>query len=373
MSIYKRITASDLVVGKPLPFDVLDVDGRLLLREGYIVDSQMQVDRLVDIGLFRAQRREELDEKNPEPAKLSPFDTISFIQRRLRNAFVDTLNRTLENASDTYQRLSLDLLEIIDGDADAALGAIHLDEENEYSITHPVNCAILSDCIARRLEMSFEERISLSCAALTANISMLTLQDTLNQQKEPLTPDQGSDIWRHPQRSLDMLIEAGIGDVDWLGAVLHHHERMNGTGYPDRLQGEAIPKTARILSLADTYTAMVTPRAYRPEIRAKEALREIFMSRGGEIDETVALIFIKELGIFPPGAFVRLANGETAIVVKRGKDAMHPVVQAVLSPRGGPYSFPKRRQTDEERYQVKEIVSRDKTVTLNLNRLWGYG
>ena len=96
------------------------------------------------------------------------------------------------------------------------------------------------------------------------------------------------------------------------------------------------------------------------------------MKRGKEIDESLAHLFIKELGVFPPGAFVRLENGEIAVVIRRGKDAKHPVVQSIISPRGGAYSTSRRHSCEQEMYHIKEVVRREKNSAVNVRKLWGY-
>lgn len=361
------------MVGKPLPWNVVDSDGHLLLRQGNIIESAHQAELLRANGLFRELAWDELlDESKPKPQKLSPFDTIAFFHQRLRNLFQDIAAKRCENAVEPVRKLAADIQDVMGLAADAAFGAMHLDLEDSYPVMHSVHVALLTERLAQRLDIAPADRIPIVCAALTANIGMVELQDMLHKQKEPLTARQQEEVWMHPQRAVDLLRSAAVTDAVWLDAVLHHHERVNGSGYPDGLSGNAVSTAVRIISLADMYGAMIKPRAYRPEVLPKDALKLLFMKRGGEIDETIGLLLVKELGIFPPGAFVRLINGEIAVVIKHGKDATHPIVQAVLSPRGGPYSIPKRYQTDNELHQIKETVPRDKTVLLNLNKLWGY-
>jgi hypothetical protein len=138
------------------------------------------------------------------------------------------------------------------------------------------------------------------------------------------------------------------------------------------MRGEAIPLSVRIISLADTYSAMVTPRVYRGQILARDALRDIFLKRGGEMDAELAQVFIKELGVFPPGTYVKLQNGEVGIVSRRGENAMKPIVQAVIGPRGAPLPHPLKRDSAEADYAIREMVARDRAAKLDVHRMWGY-
>ena len=159
---------------------------------------------------------------------------------------------------------------------------------------------------------------------------------------------------------------------DWFKAVLHHHEKYDGSGYSGALRGDDLPLSVRLISLADTYSAMIQPRLYRGGVLPRDALREIFVQRGKEIDEGLAQLFIKELGVYPPGAFVKLQNGETAVVTRPGENAMNPIVHSVLGPRGAPLNNPIKRDTADPDLAIRDMVPRDKTTKLDLPRLWGY-
>ena len=106
----------------------------------------------------------------------------------------------------------------------------------------------------------------------------------------------------------------------------------------------------------------------------QQALREIFAQRGKLVDGELAQRLIREIGVYPPGCFVRLANGDVGLVVKRSlKDACHPTVNALISPRGGLYARPLRRDTKhEDLYAIKAVVPRQEAVSMDLPRLWGF-
>lgn len=201
---------------------------------------------------------------------------------------------------------------------------------------------------------------------------MLELQDKLHNQKEPLTEHQLREIRQHPDNGEKLLRAAGVDDPLWLRIVRQHHERNDGSGYCEGLRGDAIIEEAKLLALVDIYSAMVSPRAYRAEMQAKEVLRDLFLSRGKSIDDHLCMVFIKEMGIYPPGSFVRLVNGEVAVVIRRGNSATSPLVSSVLSPRGGLYIKPLRRDTSQKGYAIQEFCVMEKGVKLNLSVIWGY-
>nr|WP_305909860.1 HD domain-containing phosphohydrolase [Methylomarinum sp. Ch1-1]MDP4522798.1 HD domain-containing phosphohydrolase [Methylomarinum sp. Ch1-1] len=204
---------------------------------------------------------------------------------------------------------------------------------------------------------------------------MLNLQEHLHKQSSPLTEQQQKDIEQHPFKSREILQGLGITHNEWLDTVQNHHERPDGRGYPNGLQADDVSLYARTLSLTDIYSAMVLPREYRDGFHVKKALRDIFMQRGGAVDMDLAQLLIKELGIYPPGTFVQLANGDIAIVIRRGvKQANAPIVLNIMSPRGAPYKNPQRRDTKhQDLYGIVKVIPRIDDLKLDRNQIWGLG
>lgn len=220
--------------------------------------------------------------------------------------------------------------------------------------------------------MPDDERLQIVAAALSADISMIKLQDELARQKEQLQPQQRLALHQHPLESLKLLTVLGVVNKTWLTAVLQHHEAWNGKGYPGGVAAGEISLGARILKLADMYTALIAPRAQRVGAISKVAMRELYLKRGEEVDEELALLLIKELGVFPPGAFVKLYSGELAIVTRRTDNPKAPAAKAVVGPRGAPYERPAPRKTEIREYEIVGVVERDKIVAIDLHNLWGY-
>ena len=304
--------------------------------------------------------------------KQSPFRVMADIELRLRILFSSLATSGSSDFPSRIIRICRDLQSACEMDADAALGMLLLGDEIRYTITHPLHVAILCELTAKKKGIADEPRLSILAAALTSNIAMIELQDTLQKQQAPLTKEQSEKIRQHPKRAANMLREAGVQDEIWINTVQQHHERRDGKGYPEALSGDDISVPVRIVSLADTYGAMISPRNYRAAKFSRESLCEIFLKRGAEIDESLPPLFIKELGVFPPGAFVKLHNGETAVVVRRGANAMTPQVQSVVSPKGVPLPAPLLRDSGQDIYSIREMAPPSKGFAINRQLLWGY-
>lgn len=177
----------------------------------------------------------------------------------------------------------------------------------------------------------------------------------------------------HPQLSIEMLRELGVRDEQWIQAVLQHHEQPDGNGYPSGLEGTAIATGAQILSLAEMYGARVKPRGDRAGVPGKEVLRRMFVNRGATADDKLVQVFIKTLGIYPPGSFVKLENGETAIVTRRGTSPATPQVKSVRDALGMPLACAGSRDTAQCAFAIAGGMPRDKLMAINFNTLWDYG
>jgi HD-GYP domain-containing protein (c-di-GMP phosphodiesterase class II) len=222
------------------------------------------------------------------------------------------------------------------------------------------------------LKMDERELASTVAAALTMNISILYLQDSLQAQREPLTAEQQAVIQNHPEASAALLRERRVIDDFWLQAVMSHHEAIDGSGYKHGRTGDQIPVPAQLVSLADIYCARISSRSYRPALRPNAALRKLFLDQGKKVRDGLASQFIKAIGVFPPGTPVRLENGEIAVVVQRGETASAPGVCSIIGPRGMPLAAPIQRDTGRPTYGVREVVDwADIGAMPSMRSLWG--
>jgi len=254
---------------------------------------------------------------------------------------------------------------------DAVLCSLLLDESAAYAQAHPAMVGTLCAVLADRICLPPDVRLTTIAAALTCNLGMLSVHESAAIHRHALTPEQQTEVHTHPLRSAAMLRAAGVTDELWLQIVSHHHERPDGTGYPHGVRGTLLGRPARLVALADVYAAMVLPRHYRDGVHAQQALREIFLQRGMQIDAALAADFINTLGVFPPGIFVRLSNGETGVVIQRGTArASDPVVSCFRSPRGGTYMRPLHRDTASRAgFAIAEVLRRQ-PLPCSISGLW---
>jgi HD-GYP domain-containing protein (c-di-GMP phosphodiesterase class II) len=369
----RRIKVSDVTIGQPLPWDVYDSENQLLLRKGHVVERVQQVEALMIRGLF-------VDTKispRKDPVQAAPKERPSVV--RLISLAHKRLERLLFNVSNEAdaQAKILEVAQAIafaaDLNSDIALACIlHNQTAGSYPVRHCIDTAVVSLLIARSLKKTPDEIKALIGAALTMNVGMLKQQDRLHDIQGPLSEQDTSFIRNHPQQSVTVLRAAGIDNEDWLSYVLMHHENEDGSGYPLGKKGADIPLNAKILSLADRYCARVSERNYRKSLLPNAALRDILVGEKDTMDPMLATIFIKELGVYPTGTFVRLENGEVGVVTGKGSKTISPIVHALIGPRGAPLSFPIKRDTSKQLFSIREVLTEDQAnVRFSMQQVWG--
>ncbi|GAB6041713.1 HD-GYP domain-containing protein [Endothiovibrio diazotrophicus] len=344
----KKLSRSELQVGKVLPWSVYNQGGELLLREGYRIESQAQITKLIQLGLYRDEQGGKERPKNPvEERPASLFEVIGSYKRNLKGLCRELTGEPRGGVEARILKLAQNLQRTCMAHPDGTLAALHLDVADDYSCAHPLHAAVISEMLARQKGFGPVERLPIVAAAITHDVGLEHMQGELERQKGPLSDAQWTEVKAHPGRGVEMLRRHGIRNGEWLAAVLHHHERNDGSGYPAALADERIPEPARILAIADIYSAMIRPRAYRDPILAKDTLRGIFMERGSKVDGELAAILIKEVGIYPPGSLLRLKSGEVGVVTRRGVDANTPSIHSIIGKHGAPLMKPERRDASE--------------------------
>lgn len=374
-----KLKVSDIRVGEPLAWPVYDSNGTFLVKKGFIIKSLAQVERLIDRGAFGDQSdlssslsAESNESEVKKPKDISPFKILEDVTSQLAIVLASSTEEETDFSKEMMKMVE-NIQRACDRDPHAALASLFVLEGSSYPIKHSVDVAVLSEVLAKSSSFKRAERKSIVAAALTMNISMIELQEKLYRQEAPLTDKQKEAIQHHPKQSVIILKKAGVDDQLWLKCVLTHHEAITGTGYPNKLKGAQYPQATQLIALADQYCARLSPRAYRDPLLHKGILRDILLDKGQTVEPEIAALFIKELGFFPPGLIVQLANTEIGVVTKRGDRPDAPIVHVCVKPQTGTYAQPVMRNTKLESYKIRKIISSDNDyVTFNRRTLWQF-
>lgn len=383
-------------LGTPLPFALRDANGALLAARGTVIRTDEHLQRLSARDLYLDTTDSEnlaravagkvdsmvrqnallgrIAEATPGGAAAAstarrmedPTNIWSSLQTRASVLLHDT------PGSDFTPRLvalQAEMLEMLDRDTDFALLILiqgTASESRNYSVIHALLVAAVCELAARHLvAWPPAWREPLRCAALTMNIAMTTLQDTLALQEAAPTPQQRALIDSHPALAAQSLRDCGVADDLWIEAVAQHHATRAGklAELPDAVQ------LARLIQRADIFAARLSRRRTRHALSGMAAAKATYLDENRQADEAGAAI-IKATGIYPPGSFVRLASGEIAVVLRRGRLANEPVVASVISAAGLPLGDPARRDTRSADHAVTAgVAPQDVRLHLNLEKL----
>jgi HD-GYP domain-containing protein (c-di-GMP phosphodiesterase class II) len=268
--------------------------------------------------------------------------------------------------------LASELARACTDDADAFLAALHLDRQSPYLVVQQLLGATLVELSARVLGLDEGARLTLCCAALTRDLALLPMQAQLDKQTTGLSAEQQAQVRAHPERTVAWLQQLGVTDPRWLRLVRQHHERSDGSGYPQALAGVSIPEGARLIALADSYAAMVTPRQNRGGQYPHTALKSLFLDGERLYNATLASSLVKILSMTPPGSLVRLANGELAVVRSRPSADGQNDIWSLYGRDGMPFLLALRRNTDNPDHKIIGYVRVEdcRSAAPVLNRLW---
>ncbi|MFC4157832.1 HD-GYP domain-containing protein [Chitinimonas lacunae] len=372
---YARIEQEDLNPSEPLPWDVFNEKGFLLLKQGNTVRKE-QLDRMLQSGIYAAaaalEETRQLRIGSTETERTSAYRCLADARRAIEGAFAACRAKT-EDFGQRIDSLIEDVEKAIEINPLVAVAVISMKPEGPYSHRHPVDSAVIVSLLARGRDMPNTERRSLISAALTMNFGQFETQDALAKVGGLLSAAQKAEVQAHPETSAAMLEAAGVTDRLWLDTVLRHHERYDGDGYPAKLAGEAIGEHAQLLAMADWYCARLNPRADRSAQQPPTVVKLSQAEARHAFSPVLLPLLPKVLGLYPAGSMVKLANGDVAVVACHTTDPHAPIVYSVKSPRG-PLHHAVRRETNDTNHEVREPVDPANLIfdkPLRLTEFWG--
>jgi putative nucleotidyltransferase with HDIG domain len=254
----------------------------------------------------------------------------------------------------------------------ALVSLARLKTHDDYSYMHSVAVCALMVALGRQLGLDADACRQAGQAGLLHDIGKALMPAEVLNKPGKLT-DAEFDVMRtHPERGHALLLEGrGAGDVA-LDVCLHHHERIDGTGYPYRLAGAQISQLARMGAVCDVYDAITSTRPYKPGWDPAGSIARM-ASWQGHFDADIFAAFVKSLGIYPIGSLVRLESGRLAVVAEQSPGTLlAPVVQVFFSTKSR-LPVPVERLDLAAPGQFDRIVGRESPKAWNfphLETLW---
>jgi putative nucleotidyltransferase with HDIG domain len=278
------------------------------------------------------------------------------------------------NAVNTSDCLPLvnDVVESIDSNSDALIGLCRLKTADEYTYMHSVSVCALMVSLGRQLGLDDAACRDAGLAGLLHDLGKAAMPQDILNKPDKLTDEEFTIIKSHPVKGHEMLLASGVDNERVLDVCRHHHERIDGKGYPDKLAADNITLIARMSAVCDVYDAVTSDRPYKSGWDPAEAISRM-ASWEGHFDPTVLQTFVKTIGIYPVGSLVRMASGKLGVVVEQNpRKLTAPKVKLFFSTKSGMPLLPKLIDLAES-HVTDKIVAREAPENWNfgyLNDLW---
>lgn len=242
---------------------------------------------------------------------------------------------------------------------------VRMRQTSDYLYNHSVSSAIWATVFARHIGLPRETIETAGLGAMLLDIGKTRLPTEILDKPGPLTDAEMAIARTHVQHSIDILEESGGVDPEVIAMVHTHHERHDGSGYPQGLTGQDIPILGRIAGIVDYYDAVTSERPYAEAVSSYDCLRSLNKMAGKTFQAAMVEQFVQSIGFFPPGTLVQLNDRSVAVVVAQNRrHRLKPEIILVLDPEHNRRrDFPlidlqmlvKSRYTNEELYIDKGL------------------
>ena len=345
----KFMRTRQLKPGMKIDQSIVDRLGRNLVARGAILDEYV-IDSLLKLGVMNVYIQEGEMDPDEEKVIISPAAqekieklhtedrskvTLSASVRARVAEGIQYIYNNADNGdlADATNSITNDLLDAIDSNDAIAIDIGELKTSDEYTFKHSVDVATIAMILGKQQGLSKREVYELGVAGLLHDVGKTKVPLDILNKPARLDDNEFEVMKQHSVFGYRMLQESPDFSKAISMAVLQHHEKINGLGYPMGVKDPQITPFAKILSVADIYDALITERPYKPAFSQRDAV-EMIMSMTGELDMKAMKSFLESMILYPVGSIVELSNGEKAKVVRNSPYyILRPTVVGVKSGR----------------------------------------
>lgn len=309
------------------------------------------------------------------PQKSEPFIEVSFeeelniakkiakeAKQAVQNAMTQARSGKIKEIT-AVQEISQKMVESISRNQGPLLTLATLKNKDDYTFFHSVSVSIFMIALGKKLNFTQEELTHAGTAGLLHDVGKGCIPDAILNKPDGLTSTEYAIMKKHPELGYKILLQSGYSDSEALQVVLHHHERLDGKGYPGLFKGDEINKLTRMGAIADVYDAVTSDRSYHKAIPPSAALGILVESGGTHFDANIVRAFISTLGLYPNGSLVRLRSNKLGIVLAQNpKELKKPMVYVMYSVSSNTYI---------EGYKVEDPSGKNEIISYEDPLKWG--
>jgi len=272
--------------------------------------------------------------------------------RQARNSHqeISGLVRELETIVRQDKELDMDrvrqsvdtLVDSVVRNSDAYVWLTRIQKFDTYAYRHALSASVWATALGRELGLAKKALAALATGTLLMDIGNTALPREILRKDGRLSHDEWALVKSHVQHGVRILSAAPSTRIDVIDIVRTHHERLDGSGYPEGLKGKQIPFLGQIAGIVDFYAAVTIPRPYAPAIAPSAAMQMLHRQRQRYFDEALVQAFIQAMSTYPTGSLVELSTGVVGIVLSQNPGfRLRPNVVLLLDPDKQPYgSYP---------------------------------
>lgn len=321
-----RVLKSGMIIDQA----IMDRDGRILIARKTVLDDFLieALQRMKITGVYTREGEEEIE----DDIEIAPETQVKIEKLRVADKAKVTLSESVKQrvtegiqylykdvSSDEFAATAADITSslmeaILENDA-IAMNVDALKISDEYTFKHSVDVATIAMMIAKQNGMDEGSIYDVGVAGLLHDVGKSKIPGDILNKAGKLSEEEFAFMKQHTLLGYQVLKEKGNVKQEVMLAVLQHHEKINGKGYPLGLPAEKITDYARILSVADIYDALVTERPYKKAFSQQDAI-EMIMAMTDELDVNYMRNFLDIVILYPVDSVVTLSNGERAKVVR---------------------------------------------------------
>ena len=213
----------------------------------------------------------------------------------------------------------------------AFLSLMREKEEKEYLSLHSISMCALMVILGRKMGMDNETVLSLGLAGLLQDIGSVDIPPELLNKQGELTPAEFEIVKVHPKRGWEILNAHNLDNIV-MDVCLHHHERIDGKGYPNKLPVDMLTVFSRMAAVCDTYDSLISDSSYRKGVSPASAIRSMAKWQDTQFDRSVFHAFVSAVGIYPCGTLLRLRSERLAVVEEQSPVSLStPIVRVFFS------------------------------------------
>lgn len=314
--------------GSYLAKTIHDSKGTVLLSKGYRLNYTV-LRKIEECGIYSLYINDEYSDNEIEDiikpelrqkAIKSIKGSFESMAKQGTQVFPLTAQQKKQELDRKYQyisgisKLADEIVDEITSQKNILINLVDIKSMDNYTYEHSINVTVLAIILGMELKYDKLRLTELAVGALLHDIGKIFIPRELLVKKEKLTEEEFKLIKEHTTRGHNYLKNDSYISIVSSNIALQHHEKYDGTGYPNGVKGEKIHDYARVVAIADVYDALTSDRAYRRAVSPNEAMELVMGSAGRHFDYKMVQAFLRKVVPYPEGTMVKLSNGEIGVI-----------------------------------------------------------